>query len=98
LAHFRNLSIFFRRLFRFSAGKNAGFSQSSGSIFLISRISTLSRLFVSVDIFEPSDTGTDETIFEPMIRDMIRLSVIRYGDTKRDTIFDPPDTPMLRDV
>jgi hypothetical protein len=30
-----------------------------------------------------------------MVRDPIRLSVIRYGDTKRDTIFGLPDTPML---
>jgi hypothetical protein len=30
-----------------------------------------------------------------MIRDLIRLFVIRYGDTKRDTFFGLPDTPIL---
>jgi hypothetical protein len=53
---------------------------------------------VSVDIFEPGDTESDETKFGPMIRDSIRLSVIRYGDTKNDAFFGPSDTAMLRDV
>jgi hypothetical protein len=42
--------------------------------------------------------GNDETIFGPMIRDMVRLSVIRYGDTKRDTLFGLPDTSVSGDV
>jgi hypothetical protein len=63
-----------------------------------SHIPKLPRFFVSVDIFKPRKMEADETKSGPMIRDTVRLSVIRYGDTTRDTFFGPSDTPMLRDV
>jgi hypothetical protein len=53
---------------------------------------------VSVDIFEPSDTEADETKYGPLVRDTIRLFVIRYGEAKRDTIFGLSDTSMLGNI
>jgi hypothetical protein len=53
-------------------------------------------VFLSLLIFlNPVIRKTYGTKFGPLIRDSIRLFVIRYGDTKRDTIFDPLDTPLL---
>jgi hypothetical protein len=42
--------------------------------------------------------GTDETIFGPLIRDMVPLYVIRYGETKRDAFFGLSDTPISGDI